>query len=115
MRADSKVVSIVSGMDHCLALTAGGEVYSWGASGGGRLGHGSPTSLRFFGSSSEFKPRLVRAFEALRITQVRGRRGALGLLPGRTARCRGPAAPVNVHVPVRVHGRVRPREAITVP
>ena len=28
---------------HCLALTGGGEVYSWGNGDGGRLGHGDDT------------------------------------------------------------------------
>lgn len=68
--ADAKVVALAAGMEHSLALTAGGEVYSWGASTHGRLGHGAPASLRLFGSGAEFKPRLIRAFEALRIKQV---------------------------------------------
>lgn len=67
---DTKVVALAAGMEHSLALTAGGEVYSWGASTHGRLGHGAPASLRLFGSGVEFKPRLVRALEALRIMQI---------------------------------------------
>ncbi|PSC71361.1 ultraviolet-B receptor UVR8 [Micractinium conductrix] len=67
---DQKVVALAAGMEHSLALTAGGEVYSWGASAHGRLGHGAPTSLRLFGAGVEFKPRLIRAFEALRIKQI---------------------------------------------
>lgn len=67
-------MAVAAGMQHSLALTEGGEVYSWGHLQHGRLGHG-PTSLRLFGASCEFKPRLVRAFEALRITQVRGAGG----------------------------------------
>jgi alpha-tubulin suppressor-like RCC1 family protein len=57
-------------MEHSLALTAGGEVYSWGNAANGRLGHGSITSRSFFGASIEYLPRLVRAFEALRVGQV---------------------------------------------
>lgn len=67
---DTKVVAVAAGMEHSLALTAGGEVFSWGASAHGRLGHGAPTSLRLFGSGVEFRPRLIRAFEALRISQI---------------------------------------------
>ncbi|EFN54346.1 hypothetical protein CHLNCDRAFT_24715 [Chlorella variabilis] len=67
---DNKVVAVAAGMEHSLALTAGGEVYSWGNAANGRLGHGSATPRRLFGSSIEFLPRLVRAFEALRVEQV---------------------------------------------
>ena len=68
--ADTKVVGIAAGMHHSLALTASGEVYSWGDSAHGRLGHGAPPSLRLFSRGLEFKPRLIRALEALRIKQV---------------------------------------------
>lgn len=68
--AGTRVVAVAAGMEHSLALTEGGEVYSWGTSEHGRLGHGSPTGLHLFGSAVEFKPRLIRAFEALRIKQV---------------------------------------------
>jgi regulator of chromosome condensation len=36
--AGSRVSAVASGTDHILALTAGGEVYSWGCGEKGRLG-----------------------------------------------------------------------------
>lgn len=68
--ADTKVVAVAAGQQHSLALTAGGEVFSWGNAANGRLGHGS-FKRRLFGSSIEFVPRLIRAFEALQVQQVR--------------------------------------------
>ncbi len=69
--AGTKVVAVAAGMEHSLALTESGEVYSWGHAEHGRLGHGrAGATPRLFGTSIEFKPRLVRAFEALRIAQV---------------------------------------------
>jgi len=35
----TRVVSVATGSDHCLALTAEGEVYSWGERWSGQLGH----------------------------------------------------------------------------
>lgn len=61
---------MAAGQQHSLALTDGGEVYSWGAAQHGRLGHGAPAARAFFGSAVEFKPRLIRAFEALRVQQI---------------------------------------------
>lgn len=70
--AGTKVVAVAAGMEHSMALTESGEVYSWGHAEHGRLGHGRSGAVpRLFGTSIEFKPRLVRAFEALRIAQVR--------------------------------------------
>jgi len=37
---DRRIVSVASGNDHCLALSAEGEVYSWGIGIYGALGHG---------------------------------------------------------------------------
>ena len=39
-----KQVSVNSGGKHCLALSAEGEVYSWGEGDDGKLGHGGKTS-----------------------------------------------------------------------
>lgn len=74
--AGAKVVAVAAGMEHSLALAESGEVYSWGHAEHGRLGHGRAGAMpRLFGTSIEFKPRLIRAFEALRIAQVRPRCG----------------------------------------
>ena len=37
---DRRIVSVASSSDHCLALSADGEVYSWGEGDSGALGHG---------------------------------------------------------------------------
>ena len=64
------VVAIAAGMEHSLALTAAGEVYSWGCGTDGRLGHGRPASMRLWGSRNELRPRLIRGLETFRITGV---------------------------------------------
>lgn len=38
-----KKVAVNSGGKHCLALSAEGEVYSWGEAEDGKLGHGNRT------------------------------------------------------------------------
>ncbi|XP_040568701.2 LOW QUALITY PROTEIN: E3 ubiquitin-protein ligase HERC2-like [Lepeophtheirus salmonis] len=48
-----KTVSVNSGGKHCLALSADGEVYSWGEGQDGKLGHGSRTSCD--------RPRVIEA------------------------------------------------------
>lgn len=67
------MVAIAAGADHCLALTAGGEVYSWGSGGNGRLGHGRGRGVGVFRRQHpEFRPRLIRQLEALSIKQASG-------------------------------------------
>jgi len=67
----SQIVGIAAGADHSLAVTSSGEVYSWGCGDSGRLGHGTPPALKLWGKSrDETKPRLVRALETQRVTQV---------------------------------------------
>ena len=39
------VVQVAAGDDHSMALTASGELYSWGQGGNGELGHGDEESL----------------------------------------------------------------------
>lgn len=65
-----QVVAIAAGAEHSLALTAGGEVYSWGCATDGRLGHGKPASMRLWGARHEPRPRLVRALEGQRVVAV---------------------------------------------
>jgi len=42
---DRRIVSVASSVFHCLALGAGGEVYSWGDGRGGVLGHGDENTM----------------------------------------------------------------------
>lgn len=45
-----------------MALTADGEVYSWGMGDGGRLGHGD--------SKSRLEPQLIQALASQKVTRI---------------------------------------------
>jgi len=69
-----KVAAVALGAEHTLALSEAGEVFAWGASGNGRLGHAAgggaaPWEWRWW-AQSEPLPRLVRALEGRRVAQV---------------------------------------------
>nr|CAD7453257.1 unnamed protein product [Timema tahoe] len=57
-----KKVAVNSGGKHCLALTAEGEVYSWGEGDDGKLGHGSRSSCE--------RPRLVEMLKGKEIVDI---------------------------------------------
>ena len=57
-----KQVSVNSGGKHCLALSAEGEVYSWGEGDDGKLGHG--------GKASCDRPRVVEALRGRDVVAV---------------------------------------------
>jgi len=42
---DKRIVSVATGTNHCLALSAEGEVYSWGDATGGVLGHADRSAM----------------------------------------------------------------------
>ncbi|KAL9313864.1 hypothetical protein ACSQ67_019316 [Phaseolus vulgaris] len=64
------------GSEHTLAISDGGEAFSWGMGESGRLGHGHESSiLGFFKSSSEYTPRLIKDLEGIKVKYV-----AAGLL-----------------------------------
>ncbi|KAH1245916.1 putative E3 ubiquitin-protein ligase HERC4 [Glycine max] len=55
------------GSDHSLAISDGGEAFSWGVGVSGRLGHGHESSiLGFFKSYSEYTPRLIKDLEGIK-------------------------------------------------
>lgn len=65
------ISNIAAGMEHCMALSNHGEVFSWGSSEHGRLGHGQAPGLSFFlRSRPEYKPRRIRALETHKIKQI---------------------------------------------
>ncbi|XP_034691673.1 ultraviolet-B receptor UVR8 [Vitis riparia] len=67
---------VALGSEHSVAATDQGEALSWGAGGSGRLGHGHESSLLgFFRSSSEYRPRLIKRLEGIKVKNV-----AAGLL-----------------------------------
>lgn len=57
-----KKVAVNSGGKHCLALTAEGEVYSWGEGDDGKLGHGT--------KSSSDRPRVIEALRGKEVTDI---------------------------------------------
>ncbi|XP_053729403.1 probable E3 ubiquitin-protein ligase HERC3 isoform X2 [Synchiropus splendidus] len=61
--AQSLVVQVSCGDSHCLALTQGGDVFSWGSNSHGQLGQGKTVTL-------EHQPRPVRALCGTPATQV---------------------------------------------
>lgn len=67
---NAKIVGLAAGAAHSLAVTASGEVYSWGSGDAGRLGHGGAAVLKGLAMRSESKPRLIRALETQRIAAV---------------------------------------------
>eukprot|EP00898_Chlorokybus_atmophyticus_P005294 jgi/Chlat1/5766/Chrsp387S00426 len=67
--AGAHVVGIAAGSTHSVAVTSTGEVYTFGESANGRLGHGTPPHY-FFSSHCEARPRLVRALRGVRVESV---------------------------------------------
>ncbi|KAM9801626.1 putative E3 ubiquitin-protein ligase HERC6 [Neosynchiropus ocellatus] len=57
------VVQVSCGDSHSVALTQGGDVFSWGSNCHGQLGHGRNVPL-------EYQPRSVRALSGIPVTQV---------------------------------------------
>lgn len=55
-------VAVNSGGKHCLALTATGDVYSWGEGDDGKLGHGNKVHCE--------RPRLIEALRGKHIVMV---------------------------------------------
>jgi alpha-tubulin suppressor-like RCC1 family protein len=67
----SPIVGVAAGAEHSLAVTASGEVLSWGAGARFQLGHGvAARALRFLAARDEPAPRLVRALETVRVSSV---------------------------------------------
>lgn len=57
-----KKVAVNSGGKHCLALTADGEVYSWGEGEDGKLGHGNRISYD--------RPKLIEALSGVGVVDI---------------------------------------------
>eukprot|EP00798_Chlamydomonas_sp_ICE-L_P013341 gene13341-19182_t len=64
----AKVTALAAGHSHSMALTASGEVLSWGHGESGALGHDS--DLRGGAAKVQWKPKEIRSLEALRIRSV---------------------------------------------
>ena len=58
----TQVALVAAGSRHTCAVTAQGQLYSWGSGSFGRLGHG--------GEEHEFEPRLVEALQSVRVAVV---------------------------------------------
>lgn len=57
-----QIASVACGMAHCLALSTSGQLFSWGNSNHGELGHGI--------LEAEGNPRIVEALEGLVIKSI---------------------------------------------
>ena len=68
--AGHAIVGVSAGAEHSLAVSATGEVFSWGAAANGRLGHGEGAGGWFWGPKDEGLPRLVRPLAGERVAAV---------------------------------------------
>lgn len=74
--AGVRVVSIAAGHDFSMALSDAGDVYTWGASDNGRLGHGERKGgfisrlVRPRGADDENRPRKVAAIVGEKMTRI---------------------------------------------
>ena len=59
---ERRVIAVLAGSSHNLALTAGGAVWRWGNGGGGQLGHGD--------QQHQLLPRKVEALTGQRVLAV---------------------------------------------
>jgi alpha-tubulin suppressor-like RCC1 family protein len=66
LSAGASVVGVSAGAEHSAAVTASGEVYTWGSGDNGRCGH---QAQRLWGADTQ-TPRLLRAFGGARIAAV---------------------------------------------
>lgn len=60
--AGAKIVSLAAGAEHSLAVSASGQVFSWGCGSNGRLGHAQSRNRLWFWNRDEATPRLVQSF-----------------------------------------------------
>ena len=61
---EARITQVACGAEHSLALSSSGQVYSWGSSVDGVLGHGSETwnkSWFYRTAKTEMTPRLIRS------------------------------------------------------
>lgn len=55
-------MSLAAGAEHSLAVSAFGQVFSWGCGSNGRLGHAQSSNKLWFWNRDETTPRLVQSF-----------------------------------------------------
>ncbi|KAG7669828.1 hypothetical protein Ndes2437B_g06016 [Nannochloris sp. 'desiccata'] len=72
---NEKISAIAAGAEHSLAVSSTGEVYSWGCSDSGRLGHAATSTLSTsrwsaIGRKNEHKPRLIRSLETQNVVGI---------------------------------------------
>ena len=56
------IVGLAAGAEHSLAVSASGQVFSWGCGSNGRLGHAQSSNRLWFWNRDEATPRLVQSF-----------------------------------------------------
>ena len=57
--AGSKIIGIAAGAEHSMAVSADGQLFSWGSGSNGRLGHAQRSSRLWYWNRDETTPRLV--------------------------------------------------------
>ncbi|KAL3157516.1 hypothetical protein ABBQ32_011978 [Trebouxia sp. C0010 RCD-2024] len=60
--AGAKIVCLAAGAEHSLAVSASGQIFSWGCGSNGRLGHAQSSNRLWFWNRNEATPRLVQSF-----------------------------------------------------
>jgi chromosome segregation ATPase len=105
----TNVVDVACGSFHSSAVTANGELYTWGHGGEGRLGHGD--------EANQSKPKTVRALGAMPVVQVSCGRfhttAFVGDAPGASAPISRPAVKESIapnSSSRRTPGRTRPTD-----
>lgn len=53
---------LAAGAEHSLAVSASGQIFSWGCGSNGRLGHAQSSNRLWFWNRNEATPRLVQSF-----------------------------------------------------
>lgn len=67
--AGVKIVKLAAGAEHSLAVSASGELFSWGSGSNGRLGHAQNSSRLWFWNKDQSTPKLVQSISK-KVTNV---------------------------------------------
>eukprot|EP00192_Tetraselmis_astigmatica_P004376 CAMPEP_0117652148 /NCGR_PEP_ID=MMETSP0804-20121206/2473_1 /TAXON_ID=1074897 /ORGANISM="Tetraselmis astigmatica, Strain CCMP880" /LENGTH=429 /DNA_ID=CAMNT_0005458177 /DNA_START=95 /DNA_END=1385 /DNA_ORIENTATION=- len=64
-----QIAEVCAGAEHSLARSASGELYSWGCSKNGKLGHGKESIFSMWGKH-DWAPRLIRPLRGVKISSL---------------------------------------------
>ena len=57
----AKIIKLAAGAEHSLAVSASGELFSWGSGSNGRLGHAQSSKRLLFWNKDQATPKLVKS------------------------------------------------------